>query len=152
MQSGAVAARRCVIWFGEPSTSERNALAQSGWSVRSVDAPGGELRVRGGDIVVAMADLRESDDRGLDAMGELMAAHPRLIWLALVSSRTSAQAPRVQRILQASVDFFTAPVDLGRLIDTLGTIVGGKPPASGGDIDGIVGRSPAMQATLSRLR
>ena len=68
-------------------------------------------------------------------MGELMAAHPRLIWLALVSSRTSAQAPRVQRILQASVDFFTAPVDLGRLIETLGTIVGGKPHAPGGDID-----------------
>ncbi|MGN6741119.1 sigma 54-interacting transcriptional regulator [Dyella sp.] len=152
MQSGAMAARRCVIWFGEPSTSERSALAQSGWSVRSVHAPGGELRVRGGDIVVAMADLRDSDDRGLDAMGELMAAHPRLIWLALVSSRTSAQAARVQRILQASVDFFTAPVDIERLIDTLGTIVGGKSPASGGDIDGIVGRSPAMRATLSRLR
>lgn len=152
MQSGAIAARRCVIWFGEPSKNERNALAQSGWSVRPVNAIDGELRVRGGDIVVAMADLRDSDDSTLDAMGELMAAHPRLVWLALISSQTSAQAPRVERILQISVDFFTAPVDLGRLIETLGTIVGGESRASGADIDGIVGRSPAMKSTLSRLR
>ncbi|MFK2905729.1 sigma-54-dependent Fis family transcriptional regulator [Dyella ginsengisoli] len=152
MQSGLVAARRCVIWFGQPSKCECDALAQSGWSIRRVHAMDGELRVRSGDIVVAMADLRDSDEAALDAMGELIAAHPRLIWLALVPPRMPAQRLRVERVLQASIDFFTAPVDLGRLIETLGTIAGGRPHVSAGDLDGIVGRSPAMQTTFSRLR
>ncbi|MGA0588587.1 sigma 54-interacting transcriptional regulator [Dyella sp. KRB-257] len=152
MQTASVAARRCVIWFGEPSAGERDALARSGWSVRSNHAKDGELRVRDGDIAVAMADLRDSDEAALDAMGDLMAVHPDLIWLALVSSRTAAQTPRVARILQASIDFFTAPVDLGRLIETLGRITGGTSRAPGGDLEGIVGRSATMQGALSRLR
>ena len=152
MQTEAVAARRCVIWFGEPSGREQSAMLQAGWSVRPVSALGGQLRVRSGDVVVAMADLRDSGEAALEAMGELMAAHPRLIWVAMVSPRMPSHSPPVERILRASIDFFTAPVDTARLIGTLGSLAGQSPPGPAGDIDGIVGRSAAMAETLSRLR
>lgn len=152
MQSEALAVRRCVIWFGQPSEHEQSALVQSGWSVRPVSALEGALRVRNGDTVVAMADLRDCDDASLAAMDGLMAAHPLLIWVALVSGGTASHAPRIERILRASIAFFTAPVDTDRLIGMLGTLVGAGAPTPAAEIDGIVGRSAVMRETLSRLR
>jgi len=151
MQSKALAARRCVIWFGQPLEREQSAMVRSGWSVRSVSTLTEPLRVRGGDTVVAMADLRDSDDASLQAMDELMAAHPRLIWVALVSGGIASHTPRIERILRASIAFFTAPVDTERLTRTLGTLAGVDTPAPC-EIDGIVGRSAVMRETLSRLR
>ncbi|MHB1272954.1 MAG: sigma-54 dependent transcriptional regulator [Rhodanobacter sp.] len=146
-------ARHCIVWFGEPSSTERDSLAEAGWSIRSADASaGGGICVRTGDFVVAMADLRHRNADALQAMGQLMASHPQLPWLALVSSETAAQAPEVKRILQASVDFFTAPIDTGRMINTLALISGARPRVMATDMAGIIGRSPAMRAAMASLR
>ena len=152
MQSGA-SAQRCVIWFGEPLAEERDAAIRAGWSVRAMDAEAGhELRVRSGEWAVAMADLRDCAPETLNLMSQLMAGHPDRVWLALLSADTSAHAPAVARILQASIDYFTAPVDLERLVETLDTIAGGGVRREACDLEGIVGRSAAMRATLARLR
>lgn len=147
----------CAVWFGQPTSAEQACIAQSGWLLRIADAgAGGGLRVRDGDIVVAMADLRSCSAAALQAMGRLMADHPRLPWLALVSQETAAQTPEVERILRASIDFFTAPIDTQRLIETLKMIGGERAPAAvAKDIAdaGIVGaNSPVMQAAVSTLR
>ena len=69
--------------------------------------------MRRDDIVVAMADLRNADAEAMHGHGRLMDAHPWLPWLALVLKSTAADTPEVERILRASADFFTAPVDAG---------------------------------------
>ena len=110
--------------------------------------------MRRGDIVVAMADLRRSDADTVRAMGQLMANHPWLPWLALVSQEIAANTPEVERILRASADFFTAPVDMKRLTDTLAKFgKGWAPVVEKTDIPGIMAaQSPVMCATVASLR
>jgi two-component system response regulator HydG len=148
------ACKSCVVWFGEPSDKERALLARAGWHVRAVDAylQDGGVGMRHDDMVVAMADLRRSDARLVQAMGRWMASHPWLPWLAVVTPETTAHTPEYECILKASVDFFTVPIDLPRLIDTLTSISGGRTRGAAKDIAGIIGQSPAIRATIASLR
>ncbi len=153
--TGNQVSRRCVVWFGQPTSEECACLAEAGWRTRVGDAQLHDgVGMRRGDIVVAMADLRRSDADTAQAMGRLMADHPWLPWLAVVSQETAADTPAVERILRASFDFFTAPVDMQRLTDTLVKIAAGWSPAvEGSDTLGIVGaRSPVMCSTMASLR
>jgi two-component system, NtrC family, response regulator HydG len=146
---------RCVVWFGEPTGVERTRLAQAGWHTRVADAnaQGSGVGIRGGDVVVAMADLRKADVDTLGQMAKLMADHPRLPWLALLSAETVVQTPEVERVLRASIDFFTAPIDMQRLIETLGQLAGDVPaPMVHADVPGITGSSAAMMAVVASLR
>lgn len=146
---------RCVVWFGEPTGAERTRLAQAGWHTRAADAnaQGSGVGIRRGDVVVAMADLRKADSDTLRQMARLMADHPRLPWLALLSSETIAQTPEVERVLRASIDFFTAPIDLQRLVETLCSLAGDAPaPITHADVPGITGASPAMMTVVASLR
>jgi DNA-binding NtrC family response regulator len=130
-------------------------LAQAGWHIRIADAnaQGGGVGIRRGDIVVAMADLRNADAEALREMARLMADHPRLPWLALLSTETVVQAPEVECVLRASIDFFTAPIDMQRLIETLATLAGDVPaPVVYTDVPGITGSSAAMMAVVASLR
>ncbi len=153
--SNEQSSRRCVVWFGQPTEEECGLLAQAGWRTRVGDP---ELKdgvgMRRDDIVVAMADLRNADAEAIMAMGRLMDAHPWLPWLALVLKSTAADTPEVERILRASNDFFTAPVDLKRLLETLMKIGSGCSSAVERDaVPGIVGAfSPVMRETLASLR
>lgn len=110
--------------------------------------------MRRGDVVVAMADLRESSAETAQAMGRLMDDHPWLPWLALVLKGTAADTPEVERILRASAFFFTAPLDMERLLDALTKIGSGWSPTAEKDtVPGIFGAlSPAMRETLASLR
>ena len=147
--------RRCVVWFGQPTAEERAFLAQAGWRTRIGDVAMQEgVGMRRHDIVVAMADLRHSDAGTVEAMGQLMDEHPWLPWLAVVLQETAASTPEMERILRASVDFFTAPVDVKRFMETLTKIGNGWSPAvEKVDIPGIVGAiSPVMRATMASLR
>lgn len=146
-------ARRCVVWFGLPTTHERTGLAKAGWITRvaEVDGPGG-VGMRNGEIVVALADLRQGDARCVQAMERLMADHPRLPWLALISPDMPTRELQVDRILQTSLEFFTAPLDLQRLIETLEWIGGDRPPVVQDDDIGITDRSPAMRAVVASIR
>ena len=147
---------RCVVWFGEPTHVERTHLAQAGWHTRVADAaaPGGGVGIRRGDRVVAMADVRKADVDTLLSMAKLMADHPRIPWLALVSADTSVQRPEVERVLRASIDFFTAPIDMQRLIETLAKVTGDAPAPviTHDDVPGITGNSPAMMTVVASLR
>ncbi len=152
---GEQTSRRCVVWFGQPSAEECARLAQAGWRTRVGDilAPCG-VGMRRDDIVVAMADLRRSSAGAVHAMGQLMDNYPWLPWLAVILQETAADAPEVERILRASADHFTVPVDVARLIETLTRIGSGWTPAVDDvDIPGIVGAiSPAMRAAMGSLR
>ena len=153
--TGNQVSRRCVVWFGHPTDEECACLAGAGWRTRIGDAQlQGGVGMRRGDIVVAMADLRRSDAYTVRAMGQLMADHPWLPWLALVSQETAADTPEVERILRASVDFFAAPVDMKRLTGVLTKFGSGWAPATEkSDIPGILGaQSPVMCATVASLR
>jgi DNA-binding NtrC family response regulator len=147
---------RCVVWFGEPTQIERTHLAQAGWHTRVADAgaPGGGIGIRHGDRVVAMADVRKADAKALLSMAKLMAEHPRIPWLALLSAETSVQRSEVESVLRASIDFFTAPIDMQRLIDTLAKLAGDAPApaATHDDVPGITGNSPAIMAVVASLR
>ncbi|HTH68952.1 MAG TPA: sigma-54 dependent transcriptional regulator [Rhodanobacter sp.] len=153
--TGTQITRRCVVWFGQPTDEECACLARAGWRTRIGDAQlRGGVGMRRGDIVVAMADLRRSDADTVRAMGQLMANHPWLPWLALVSQEIAANTPEVERILRASADFFTAPVDMKRLTDTLAKFgKGWAPVVEKTDIPGIMAaQSPVMCATVASLR
>jgi two-component system, NtrC family, response regulator HydG len=146
---------RCVVWFGQPTSAERAQLAQAGWHTRVADAgtSGGGVGIRRDDMVVAMADLRSADKDALLEMARLMAEQPRLPWLALLSADTAVQTADVERVLRASIDFFTSPIDMQRLIETLATLAGGTPaPVAYTDVPGITGASPAMMAVVAALR
>jgi two-component system response regulator HydG len=147
---------RCVVWFGEPTQIERTRLAQAGWHTRVADAgaSGNGIGIRRGDRVVAMADVRKADVEALHSMAKLMAEHPRIPWLALLSADTSVQRPEVERVLRASIDFFTAPIDMQRLVETLAKLAGDAPTpvVTHDDVPGITGNSPAMMAVVASLR
>lgn len=144
--------RRCVVWFGRPAGEERNELVRSGWSVRAADVQASGVGARNGDTVVALADLRQGDDT-LNAMESMVAEHPGVPWIALVSPETPAHEPRVTSILRDCMAVFTSPIDLPRLreaLDRLGQ--GGVPARSEPDMQGLVGCSTAMQALHTSLR
>jgi DNA-binding NtrC family response regulator len=146
---------RCVVWFGEPTGAEIARLSEAGWHTRVADASaqGVGVGIRRGDMVVALADLRKADVDALREMARLMADQPRLPWLALLSADTAVQTPEVERVVRASIDFFTAPIDMQRLIETLGTLAGHAPaPIAYTDVPGITGTSPAMMAVVASLR
>lgn len=149
------ASRRCVVWFGQPTQKECSCLAQAGWRTRIGDAQLDDgVGMRRGDIVVAMADLRHSNEQAVQAMVGLMDNHPWLPWLVLVRQETAAGKPEVERILRDSADFFTEPVDMKRLLDTLTKISNGwSPMAEKADIPGILGAvSSVMRTTMASLR
>lgn len=146
---------RCVVWFGEPTNAERTRLAQAGWHTRVADAgaQGTGVGIRRGDVVVALADLRNADTDTLRSMAALMADHPRIPWLALLSADTAVQTPEVERVVHASIDFFTVPIDMQRLIETLSMLAGNEPaPVVYADVPGMTGSSPATMAVVASLR
>lgn len=143
----------CVIWFGQPEARERCGLTEAGWHVRvaGVDTDAG---MREGSDVVALADLRQCSAHTLQAMRRLMKEHPALPWIALIPFDTPAQHPQVKRILQGCRDFFSAPLDLPRLLVALER-AGRAPSREAGaaaDLPELVGRSAALAAVVASLR
>lgn len=145
-------ARRCIVWFGQPAGNERARLTKAGWFIRVAEAGGnGGAGMRNGNTVVALADLRQSDAASIEIMEHMMADHPGLPWLSLIAPDMPAQEPSVSRILQASADFFTEPVDLQRLLDSLAQLGGEVPALEPGDV-GITGHSQATRAVTASVR
>src|ERR1700744_816497 len=146
-------AKRCVVWFGRPAEQERQQLANAGWITRVAEADGqGGVGRRNGDIVVALADLRDTSAQSVQAMERLMAEHPRLPWLAVVSPDMPTLESPFERILQASMDFFTDPLDVERLLDALRRLSGELRLQSQHDAMGITGNSEATCAVIASVR
>ena len=151
---GIEAFGRCVIWFGRPSDAETTLLAQAGWYTQVGDAYLQRgMNTRRGDLVVAMADLRNSDPLVIRAVARLMAEQPQIPWLALISAQTASRSPELERVLKISVDFFAAPVNPHRLLTTLGRIASGTLALIEDDaVPGLAGCSPAIRATIASVR
>jgi two-component system, NtrC family, response regulator HydG len=146
-------AKRCVVWFGRPAEQERQQLASAGWITRVAEADGqGGVGRRNGDIVVALADLRDTSAQSIQAMERLMAEHPRLPWLAVVSPDMPTLESPFERILQASMDFFTDPLDVERLLDALRRLSGELRLQAQHDAIGITGNSEATCAVIASVR
>lgn len=59
----------------------------------------------------------------------------------------------MERVVHASIDFFTAPIDMPRLIETLAMFAGDElVPVVHADVPGMTGSSPAMMAVIASLR
>jgi len=145
-------AKRCAVWFGQPSATERMRLNRAGWYVRVADASAvGGIGTRGGNTVVAVADLRDADAAGMTAMALVMDAHPGLPWLALMPAEMPAGEPALGGMIDTCVDVFTAPVDVDRLLDSLGYL-GGDIVAVEPDDLGITGHSKATRAVTASVR
>ncbi|WP_426687906.1 sigma 54-interacting transcriptional regulator [Rhodanobacter ginsengiterrae] len=147
--------RRCVVWFGQPTDGERACLAEAGWRLRIGDARMHDgVGMRRGDTVVALADLRCDTTATAHAMARLMADHPGLPWIALISQQTAADTREVEDVLRASAEFVTSPVDMARLLASLETLGDARAPVVDmTDMPGMVGaQSSVMRATVLSLR
>lgn len=148
--------RGCIVWFGQPTEDECNALATAGWSIRVASvAANAHVGVRPGDYVVAFADLRYCDAGTLSAMQQLLGDYADLPWIGLVSPDTPAQEPQVSFILQGCHDFFTAPIEMPRLLATLTRAIGDTPSEVDAEVDDMpemIGRDQAMAAVAAKLR
>ncbi len=152
MAVSKVDAKRCVVWFGQPSATERMRLNRAGWYVRVADASALDgIGTRGGNTVVAVADLRESDAAAMAAMRHVMDAYPGLPWLALMPAEMPSGDPVLGGVIDTCVDVFTAPVDVDRLLDSLGYL-GGDIVAAETDDLGITGHSKATRAVIASVR
>jgi two-component system response regulator HydG len=156
MNTNGSSHRGCIVWFGQPTEDECSALANAGWSIRvALVAANVGVGVRPGDCVVALADLRYCDAGMLSAMQQLLGDHADLPWLGLVSPDTSAQEPQVRFILQGCHDFFTAPIDMPRLLAALTRANGDLLREVDDEVDDMpemIGRDLAMAAVATKLR
>ena len=145
--------QRCVVWFGRPTDTERQGLEQGGWSLRVTD-PGtdGGIGVRSDGSVVAIADLRCDDRRVIDAVDRRVSENPDVPWITLVSAPAPIHDAVVKRIVQASFDFLTMPLDMRRIMDALARIGGGAPATGAGIVETIRAQSPAMRLVEAHIR
>jgi DNA-binding NtrC family response regulator len=144
--------QHCVVWFGQPSAGEVDGVAQAGWRVRVTDAQDGNgIGMRHGDIVVAIADLRRCDAEAVPALRNLVADHPWLPWLLLMTDANQVQDPLVQPVLSACTASFTAPFELKQLSTTLQAIRDGRWAVMMPCVAGLTGRSPAIQLVMASI-
>ncbi|HEY2621923.1 MAG TPA: sigma-54 dependent transcriptional regulator [Dyella sp.] len=146
-------ARRCVVWFGQPDSEERAGLAKAGWIIRVANAgTQSGVGMRNNDTVVALADLRHSDSEPAQAMAQLMADHPWLPWVALIAPDMPTNDPLIDRVLEASIEYFTTPVDVDRLLESLARIGGDQPLVAEPSDIGVTGRSAAICTVVASIR
>ncbi|SFK34540.1 sigma-54 dependent transcriptional regulator [Rhodanobacter glycinis] len=144
--------QHCVVWFGQPSAGEVDGVAQAGWRVRVTDAQDGNgIGMRHGDIVVAIADLRRCDAEVLPALRNLVADHPWLPWLLLMTDADQVQDPLVQPVLSACTASFTAPFEMKQLSTTLQAIRDGRWAVMMPCVAGLTGHSQAIQLVMASI-
>jgi DNA-binding NtrC family response regulator len=145
-------ARRCVVWFGQPGATERVRLNRAGWFVRVAESGGsGGVGTRGGNTVVAVADLRNADAADVVVMERVLDEHPGLPWLALIAAEMPEGDQALSHIIDTCVDVFTAPVDFERLLDSLAHLGGDLVVAEPDDL-GITGHSKATRMVIAAVR
>ncbi|MCE7032328.1 sigma-54 dependent transcriptional regulator [Lysobacter sp. GX 14042] len=144
---------QCVVWFGEPLARERKALAAAGWQLRAIPPGRGRdgIGLRAGDTVVGMLDLREADAAAAGHAAQLAGEYRHLPFLAIIPRRL-AQAPALAPLLAQCRRHFTRAPDTEALIAAVTELAGPPAPQSTGGLDALVGRSPAMLATIAAIR
>ncbi|MBK0013978.1 sigma 54-interacting transcriptional regulator [Stenotrophomonas sp. S41] len=148
---------RCVIWFGQPLASERDALAAAGWQLRCVSpSPAMAVGLRGRDHLVAVLDLRHLDAEALQPMLPWVEQHHHLPWLAVLPGGLDVPPPSWAALLRACQDQFTLPRELQDLLTAMQRECGeDDPPAAairdGGGLPALIGDSPALLAVRASL-
>ena len=143
--------RQCVIWFGRPLRHERDALAAAGWHVRIADTTEG-VGMRSGDTVVGLVDLRSGHAGCLGALEQLTSDHAYLSLIAILPAADTAHPSPTRCLLDRCVEAFSAPIDLPRMIRSLGRLADGPQDTTRSGLDALVGKSPAMRATHASIR
>ncbi|TDK29112.1 sigma-54-dependent Fis family transcriptional regulator [Luteimonas terrae] len=140
-------AQHCAIWFGTPGTREQAMFAAIGWPLRLARAEAArQVGMRGGDLVVAVVDLRDADAAHIEALETALAEHADLPTLALVDADTG-EDPARQHLLSLCHARLLAPFDAGRLEAALASLL--SSPRR--DIASIGGQSPAMLGVRALL-
>lgn len=140
-------AQRCVIWFGAPGTREQALVAAGGWHLRIAQADGTrQVGMRGGDLVVAVVDLRGADAAHLAALEHALAEHADLPTLALVGDE-GTDDPAAQRVLASCGGCLHAPLDPARFDGALAALLASPRR----DVASIGGQSPAMLGVRAML-
>lgn len=145
--------RCCVVWFGQPGGKERSMLAAAGWQLRVVagDAPA-RIGMRTGDRVIGLVDLRALTAEQVAPLARLLEAHSELPLIALDGSGAVEQHPALERILTRCGERLVSPVNPAQLAQAL-TACERNRADTAGDVDRLVGASPAMldvRATVHR--
>ncbi|WP_233198612.1 MULTISPECIES: sigma-54 interaction domain-containing protein [Luteimonas] len=146
------AARHCAIWFGVPSVREQALFAANGWHLRPAQPDSArQVGMRGNDLVIGIADLRQATPDWLAALDRVLAEHADLPMLALLDEAAPVDDadPLRQRVLRACHETLRCPLDPARLAGVLARLDPGRP--RGRDIDSIGGQSPAMLGVRAML-
>jgi two-component system response regulator HydG len=85
-------------------------------------------------------------------MAQLMADHPWLPWVALIAPDMPTHDPLIDHILEASIEYFTTPVDVDRLLESLARIGGDQPLVAEPSDIGVTGRSAAIRTVVASIR
>lgn len=144
---------RCVIWFGQPQPAERAALAAAGWQVRGVATDDCvAIGMRGNDQVVGLLDLRGALPANLARLETLLEEHRHMTLLAILPAGAAAVPPALQPLLAACTETWTAPIELGRIVQRLQQLSGqAAHPAAHGP-QHLIGESAVLQVTRAAIR
>ncbi|MGG6315301.1 sigma-54 interaction domain-containing protein [Stenotrophomonas geniculata] len=148
---------RCVLWFGEPSASERSALAAAGWYVRSIHPdPAMAIGLRGRDRLLAVLDLRHLDAAALQLLLPWIEQHQHLPWLAVMPPSPGAVPPAWLPLLQRCLARFTLPFGLQDMVSAMRQQFDADDPppdeaCNGSTPRALIGESPALHAVRTVL-
>ena len=148
---------RCVLWFGEPSASERSALAAAGWYVRSIHPdPAMAIGLRGRDRLLAVLDLRHLDAAALQLLLPWIEQHQHLPWLAVMPPSPGAAPPAWLPLLQRCLARFTLPFGLQDMVSAMRQQFDADDPppdeaCNGSTPRALIGESPALHAVRTVL-
>ena len=141
--------RRCVIWFGAPSTHETQMLAAAGWNLRVIDpCADAHVGMRGGDQVVALVDLRNGAPAVIEALKRTVIDHADLPLIAMIPD-DGTDDPALQPILRACGERIVCPFNIQQLSQALANF-DQRAPGSG-DIGGMIGQSAPMLEVRTTL-
>ncbi len=148
---------RCVLWFGEPSASERSALAAAGWYVRSIHPdPAMAIGLRGRDRLLAVLDLRHLDAAALQLLLPWIEQHQHLPCLAVMPPSPGAAPPAWLPLLQRCLARFTLPFGLQDMVSAMRQQFDADDPppdeaCNGSTPRALIGESPALHAVRTVL-
>ncbi|HIE4562371.1 TPA: sigma-54 interaction domain-containing protein [Stenotrophomonas maltophilia] len=148
---------RCVLWFGEPSASERSALAAAGWYVRSIHPdPAMAIGLRGRDRLLAVLDLRHLDAAALQLLLPWIEQHQHLPWLAVMPPSPGAVRTAWLPLLQRCLARFTLPFGLQDMVSAMRQQFDADDPppdeaCNGSTPRALIGDSPALHAVRTVL-
>ncbi len=144
---------RCVIWFGHPQAAERTALAAAGWQVRGVATDECvAIGMRGNDQVVGLLDLRTALPANLARLQALLDEHRHMTLLAILPAGAPIALPALQPLLAACVETWTAPVDLGRIVQRLQALAGDARATAAHGPQQLIGDSAVLQVARAAIR